>query len=77
MPKKEEVIDWSGLGQYTALIRELHVYGDVEALKERTQDMFIAEDKVQHIGLGRQLMYAAEQIAHAYNYKRLSVISGV
>lgn len=76
LPKSEYTIDWDGLGEQVALIRELHVYWDVERLDTTTEHIF-CDDKVQHMGLWKQLMYVAEQIAIIHNYKKLSVISGV
>ena len=69
----EEVsIDREWLGKNTALIRELHVYGNLQSLKKTTQDQW-----VQHTWFGKQLMQVAEKIAKQKKYTRLSVISGV
>ncbi len=53
----------------TAFIRELHVYGSAEQLKE--------EGKAQHRGFGKQLMKKAEEIAGKSKIKKMKVISGV
>lgn len=55
----------------TAMIRELHVYGEainVGGGNSRTQ---------QHMGFGRRLLYSAFTLAHRLGCKRISVISGV
>jgi len=54
-----------------AIIRELHVYGQVEALG---QD---GEGQTQHRGLGKQLLLAAEQLSKEEGFERISVISAI
>ena len=53
----------------SALIRELHVYGEAAALGKNAT--------VQHKGLGKQLMAKAEDIARVEDKKKMVVISGV
>lgn len=53
----------------SALIRELHVYGEPAAIGK-------AGD-VQHRGIGKALLVAAEDIAKTYYKKKLIVISGI
>lgn len=53
----------------TAMIRELHVYGPALALGSR--------GKVQHSGLGSQLITKTVAIAKKFMFKKLSVISAV
>lgn len=53
----------------TALIRELHVYGTSEKLKQT--------GTTQHIGLGTKLLKKAESIAKKHNFAKMAVISGV
>ena len=53
-----------------ALVRELHVYGQLIATSE-------AGGHAQHIGLGRRLMERAEEIAGLNLYSSVAVISGV
>lgn len=55
-----------------ALIRELHVYGQVI-----THDNINNGDGVQHRGLGKALLAKATEIAGRHGYNKLSVISGV
>lgn len=63
--------DWLGLGAGTALIRELHIYGEMEKINQQTAT------KSQHKWLGKQLLAAAEAIGMGRGYTRLSVISGI
>lgn len=52
-----------------ALVRELHVYGELVSVG--------SSRKVQHSGLGKRLMIEAEKIAKINGYKKMFVISGV
>lgn len=54
-----------------AMIREVHVYGQALSLGEG------APGKPQHMGLGRQLIERAANIAAGAGYRRLAVISSV
>jgi elongator complex protein 3 len=56
-------------GTDVATIRELHVYGELVPVG--------SEKKVQHAGLGKNLMEAAEDIAKKENCVKMRVISGV
>ena len=60
--------------QDTALIRELHVYGQVATCTKTNENKQI---EVQHKGFGTQLMKKAEEIAYQHHYYRIAVISGV
>ena len=53
-----------------ALIRELHVYGTMNAVDENQQ-------KTQHRGIGKALLQRAEEIAAENEYKKVAVISGI
>ena len=52
-----------------AIIRELHVYGELVPVG--------GGKKIQHIGLGKLLMKQAEKIAEDNGFKKIAVISGV
>jgi elongator complex protein 3 len=52
-----------------ALIRELHVYGELVPIG--------GKKKVQHAGLGKMLMAEAEKIARVEGLKKIAVIAGV
>jgi len=53
-----------------AMIRELHVYGNMTRVDN---DNF----HIQHMGLGKKLIAKAEEIAIARQYNKIAVISGV
>ena len=55
--------------QHSAIIRELHVYGNLINNKN--------QQAIQHLGIGTNLMKIAEEIAFNKGYKKISVISGV
>ena len=52
-----------------AIIRELHIYGELVPVGENK--------KIQHAGLGKKLLKAAEKIAKKNKCEKISVISGV
>ncbi len=52
-----------------AIIRELHVYGELVPVGDKKI--------IQHAGLGKKLMLEAEKIAEKNGYKKIAVISGV
>jgi len=56
----------------TALIRELHVYG--QTIPVGTES---SENKSQHKGWGRRLIEKAEKIAKENGYKKMAIISGI
>lgn len=74
LPIDPVAVKW--LGTEAAIIRELHVYGQVEWLKDGKMKK-VKDGKVQHKGFWKQLMEIAEQISKWYDYKKLSVISGI
>lgn len=57
----------------TALIRELHVYGNVVPVSKKND----VTTSAQHIGFGKKLLRLAETIAFSHNVNRIAVISGV
>lgn len=54
-----------------ALIRELHVYGNLIKTTNKT------DKDVQHIGFGKRLLETAEGIALKNGYSKIAVISGI
>lgn len=56
------------LTKKTAIVRELHVYG---------QSTNFQEHNIQHIGIGKKLLATAEEIAKKHKMKEVAVISGV
>ena len=55
--------------QHSALIRELHIYGELARLGHA--------GTVQHLGMGKRLMALAEQLARQAGLDKIAVISGV
>lgn len=55
----------------TAMVRELHVYGQVNSVGTHLNS------GAQHRGIGKQLMKAAETLAIKHSYEKLAVISGI
>lgn len=56
----------------TAMIRELHVYGQVRPAGEAAET-----GSAQHLGIGRRLLKMAESAAHMAGYEQIAVISGI
>ncbi len=52
-----------------AIIRELHVYGELMPIG--------STGRVQHKGLGKKLLATAEKIARQANYEKMIIISGI
>lgn len=59
----------------TALIRELHVYGQQKSLKKKRGE--VLPSKSQHQGFGKQLMKRAEEIASEKGFNKIAVISAI
>ncbi|MDR0308356.1 MAG: GNAT family N-acetyltransferase [Coriobacteriales bacterium] len=57
-------------GPNEAMIREVHIYGKVARLHG-------GEENAQHLGLGRQLIDAACELASKRGYEKMNVISSV
>lgn len=58
-----------------AMIRELHVYGNMTPINKKKESKIINQH--QHKGYGRMLISKAEEIAINNNYHKIAVISGV
>ena len=54
----------------SAIIREIHTYGQLVPLKSKKQ-------AVQHAGLGKKLIELAEKTAKQNGFKKIAVISGI
>ena len=63
--------------QDMGLIRELHVYGNVETLRKDTEPSYSNSIGTQHCGFGKKLIATAEIIAALYGKKGCVVISGI
>ncbi len=59
-------------GPATALIRELHVYGKVKEVGSAK-----GQQSAQHLGIGKQLLKKAEDLAVQHGATKLGIISGV
>jgi histone acetyltransferase (RNA polymerase elongator complex component) len=73
LPDLEKTVARDWLGKNTALIRELHIYGQLAWLKENVD----SDNQKQHRWFGSQLLVMAESISKDNWYKNLSVISWV
>ena len=60
-----------GLESGTAIIRELHVYGQLQKIWEKSDSW------TQHTWLGKRLLSFAEKLSKSFGYDQFSVISGV
>lgn len=69
LPKQKK--HWLAELNNSAMIREIHVYGQSLALGSE------AEGRAQHLGLGSRLIEAAQAIAKQASYKNLAVISAI
>ena len=75
------------INEDTALIRELHVYGEAAAIgkpqkskisgKLETSLKFPTNGVIQHKGIGKKLLKAAEETAKMYYKNKMVVISGI
>ncbi len=80
LPKIKHILQWEGLWEHVALIRELHVYWNLETIWKLCKDVSIKRPNLnatQHKGFGKQLLQVAEKISSHNTYKKLSVISWV
>ena len=59
------------------LIRELHVYGNVETLRKPNNTYKNLFESTQHCGFGKKLIYIAEMIAYLHGKNGCVVISGI
>jgi ELP3 family radical SAM enzyme/protein acetyltransferase len=58
-----------------ALVRELHVYGQVKKVNDNKDSAIFGN--VQHMGFGKQLVNKAIEISRENNFNKIAVISGV
>lgn len=61
----------------TALIRELHTYGQLRPIDQKTSIHSDTTSQIQHTGLGKKLLAQAEIISQQKKYQRLKIISGI
>jgi elongator complex protein 3 len=70
LPDKKSKNFIGAFDNHTALIRELHTYGELIPVGSN-------EKAVQHIGFGKRLMLEAEKLARVKGYKKMAIISGI
>jgi elongator complex protein 3 len=61
----------------SAMIREVHVYGQTTQVGESPTLKHGKSDKAQHLGLGKRLIARAKEIAIERGYHKLQVISAI
>ena len=71
LPSDDTVVWIEWLEKWTAIIRELHVYGQLQKIWEKSGQW------TQHTWLWKRLLSFAEKLSKSFEYKQLSVISGV
>ena len=71
LPNDDSVVDFEWLERWTAIIRELHVYGELQKIWENSGKW------TQHTWLWKRLLLFAEKLSKSFGYNQLSVISGV
>lgn len=74
-PQEDSSTDISELKGNTALIRELHVYGQQKSLKKKRGEVLKSES--QHQGFGKRLMNHAEKVAKENGFNKIAVISAI
>lgn len=66
------------INENTALIRELHIYGQMLNIGERSDGRKNNKNKIwQHQNYGRSLINKAEEIARDNGFKKLAICSGI
>ena len=71
LPNDDSVAWIQWLEKWTAIIRELHVYGELQKIWDKSGQW------TQHTWLWRRLLLFAEKLSKSFGYKQFSVISWV
>ena len=71
LPNDDSVVWVEWLEKWTAIIRELHVYGELQKIWEKSNQW------TQHTWLGKRLLSFAERLSKSFGYNQISVISWV
>ena len=71
LPSNDSVVWVQWLEKWTAIIRELHVYGELQKIWDKSGQW------TQHTWLWRRLLSFAEKLSKSFKYNQLSVISWV
>ncbi|MEO8581738.1 MAG: tRNA uridine(34) 5-carboxymethylaminomethyl modification radical SAM/GNAT enzyme Elp3 [Patescibacteria group bacterium] len=61
----------------SAMIREVHVYGQTTQIGEAPTELAGKHDKAQHLGLGKRLIERAKELASEAHFNKLQVISAI
>ena len=71
LPSDDNVVWIEWLEKWTAIIRELHVYGELQKIWEKSDQW------TQHTWLWKRLLWFAEKLSKSFGYDQFSVISWV
>ena len=71
LPNEDSVVWIEWLEKWTAIIRELHVYGELQKIWDKSGQW------TQHTWLWRRLLSFAEKLSKSFGYSQFSVISWV
>ena len=71
LPNDDSIVWIQWLEEWTAIIRELHVYGELQKIWEKSDNW------TQHTWLWKKLLSFAERLSKSFGYNQLSIISGV
>ena len=71
LPNDDSIVWIQWLEEWTAIIRELHVYGELQKIWEKSDSW------TQHTWLWKKLLSFAEKLSKSFGYNQLSIISGV
>ena len=71
LPNDDSIVGFEWLEKWTAIIRELHVYGELQKIGDKSGQW------TQHTWLWRRLLFFAEKVSKLFGYSQFSVISGV
>lgn len=71
LPRNSSAINFEWVGEWTAIIRELHVYWELQKIWEKSGQW------TQHMWLWKKLLSFVERLSKKMNYNKLSVISWV
>ncbi len=71
LPSDSNVVWIAWLEKWTAIIRELHVYGELQKIWEKSDQW------TQHTWLWKRLLWFAEKLSESFGYNQFSVISWI
>lgn len=74
LPKRQAFIDEL---KDSAMIREVHVYGQLATIGSEPLNKEGKKDRAQHLGLGKKLIERAKKIAKEHQFHKLQVISAI